>query len=146
MPAPASGESPAPPPNAPKGPAAKPSGKQLPETRNVATSRISAPANVESDLILGQIKRKPYLFISVDHVPVLSSTIPHLKKRLKAFDWREIRADKIGYYVVFDDSKRGEDETVKCFKECNNAPLFTYKMKMECQQYGNPDYERSPSP
>ncbi|KAG9808273.1 histone H3-K4 methyltransferase Set1, partial [Aureobasidium melanogenum] len=68
------------------------------------------------------------------------------KKRFKAFDWREIRVDKTGYYVIFDDSKRGEDETVRCFKECNNGPMFTYNMAMECQQYGNPDYVRSPSP
>ncbi|GAM89196.1 hypothetical protein ANO11243_072330 [Dothideomycetidae sp. 11243] len=140
-------DSPAPPPNAPKGPAAR-SGAKPPEgPRNTLVPQKSGPQSlIEEEPILTKIKRKPYIFISDSSVPVLGTTIPHLKKRLKAFDWKEVRVDKGGYYVVFDDSKRGEDETVRCFNECNNTPLFTYTMNMECQQYGNPDYERSPSP
>ncbi|KAL1304848.1 hypothetical protein AAFC00_003773 [Neodothiora populina] len=139
------GDSPAPPPNAPKGPAAR-AGAKPPDGPKVAAPRPSVPSGVESELVLSNIKRKPYLFISEKNVPVLSTTIPHLKKRLKAFDWREVRADKTGYYIIFEDSKRGEDEAVRCFKEMNGGAMFTYKMTMECQQYGNPDYERSPSP
>ncbi|GAB7353299.1 hypothetical protein MBLNU459_g3799t1 [Dothideomycetes sp. NU459] len=137
---------PAPPPNAPKGP----SGKSVkpPEGPRAAAAppRNAASQLIEQETVLSKIKRKPYLFLSNDVVPVLGTTIPHLKKRLKAFDWRDVRADKTGYYILFEDSKRGEDETVRCFKECNGALLFTYHMNMECQQYGNPDYERSPSP
>ena len=95
---------------------------------------------------MSKIKRKPYIHIPHKSVPVLGSTIPHLKKRLKAFDWREVRLDKTGYYVLFEDSKRGEDETERTFNECNQALLFTYHMDMECHKYGNPNYERSPSP
>jgi histone-lysine N-methyltransferase SETD1 len=101
---------------------------------------------IEDVPILSKIKRKPYIHIPNHSVPVLPTTIPHLKKRLKAYDWREVRVDSTGYYVIFEDSKRGEDETERCFTECNKAALFTYKMGMECQKYGNPDYERSPSP
>jgi len=137
-------------PKAPKGPAIKRERER--ETAGVSEQpatpkeRDTGRSVVESEPILARIKRKPYIFISRDSVPVLGSTVPHLKKRFKAFDWREIRVDKAGYYVIFDDSKRGEDETVRCFKECNNGPMFTYNMAMECQQYGNPDYVRSPSP
>ena len=95
---------------------------------------------------MSKIKRKPYIHVPHSSVPVLGTTIPHLKKRLKAYDWREVRLDRTGYYVVFDDSKSGEDETERCFAECNKAALFTYNMAMECQKYGNPNYERSPSP
>lgn len=141
------GDSPAPPPNAPKGPSGRavakpPEGPRAP----VAPPRSAASLLVEEEPILSKIKRKPYIFIANHYVPVLGTTIPHLKKRLKAFDWREVRLDATGYYVVFEDSKRGEDETVRCFNECNMTPLFTYTMNMECQQYGNPEYERSPSP
>ncbi|KAK3702355.1 histone methyltransferase set1 [Vermiconidia calcicola] len=152
-----SSDSPAPPINAPKGPSGRaapapspapavsiPSGPKAiappPNPRSAAASLI------EDQPILSKIKRKPYIHISQSCVPVLGTTIPHLKKRLKAYDWREIRLDRTGYYVVFEDSKRGEDETERCFSECNKQALFTYSMEMECQKYGNPNYERSPSP
>ncbi|KAI4716776.1 histone H3-K4 methyltransferase Set1 [Aureobasidium sp. EXF-10727] len=137
-------------PKAPKGPASKRDREReragVSEQPSTPKERDTGRSVIESEPILAKIKRKPYIFISRDSVPVLGSTVPHLKKRFKAFDWREIRVDKAGYYVIFDDSKRGEDETVRCFKECNNGPMFTYNMAMECQQYGNPDYVRSPSP
>ncbi|KEQ70793.1 hypothetical protein M436DRAFT_52965 [Aureobasidium namibiae CBS 147.97] len=137
-------------PKAPKGPAPKRERERelagASEQPATTKERDTGRSVVESEPILAKIKRKPYIFISRDSVPVLGSTVPHLKKRFKTFDWREIRVDKTGYFVIFDDSKRGEDETVRCFKECNNGPMFTYNMAMECQQYGNPDYVRSPSP
>ena len=133
-----------PPPNAPKGPAPKPP-PQGP--RNIfQTIRPPQHVLVENEPILPKIKRRPYVFIAQGYVPVLGTTIKHLQNRMKAYDWREVRCDATGYYIIFDDSKRGEDETVRCFKECNMQPLFTYFMNMECQQYGNPDYARSPTP
>lgn len=145
-------ESPAPPPNAPKGPSGRPAAAAAvkppegPRAAALPHPKSGAASLIEDDPILSKIKRKPYIHVPHRNVPVLGTTIPHLKKRLKAYDWREIRLDKTGYYVVFDDSKRGEDETERCFAECNMAALFTYKMEMECQKYGNPNYERSPSP
>lgn len=142
-------ESPAPPINAPKGPSAKAAPK-IPDGPKAivapSNSKSGAALLIEDEPVLSKIKRKPYIHIPHSSVPVLGTTIPHLKKRLKAYDWREVRLDRTGYYVVFDDSKRGEDETERCFAECNKAALFTYNMEMECQKYGNPNYERSPSP
>jgi histone-lysine N-methyltransferase SETD1 len=96
--------------------------------------------------VLDKIKRKPYVFIAHCYVPVLGTTIKHLQNRMRMFDWEEIRCDKSGYYIVFADSKRGEVEAVRCFKDAHMQPLFTYVMNMECQQYGNPNYVRSPTP
>lgn len=135
--------------NAPKGPSGKPSAKIPEGPKSIApppNPRSAAAALIEEEPILSKIKRKPYIHIPHASVPVLGTTIPHLKKRLKAYDWREVRLDRTGYYIVFEDSKRGEDETDRCFAECNKAALFTYNMEMECQKYGNPNYERSPSP
>ena len=101
---------------------------------------------IEEKPILEQIKRDPYIFIAHCYVPVLSTTIPHMKKRLKMFAWKDIRCDTTGYYAIFDNSRRGEEEAVKCYEQAHMDPLFTYVMNMECQQYGNPNYERSPSP
>ena len=144
-------DAPAPPPNAPKGPSGRPAAPAIkpPEGPRAAAApnpKSGASSLIEDDLILSKIKRKPYIHIPHASVPVLGTTIPHLKKRLKAYDWREVRLDRTGYYILFEDSKRGEDETERCFNECNQAALFTYKMGMECQKYGNPNYERSPSP
>lgn len=141
-------DSPAPPPNAPKGPSGRSAAKppEGPRSAVPLNPRAAATSLIEEEPVLGKIKRKPYIHIPHASVPVLGTTIPHLKKRLKSYDWREVRVDKTGYYVIFDNSKRGEDETERCFVECNGALLFTYNMGMECQKYGNPNYERSPSP
>lgn len=141
-------DSPAPPPNAPKGPSGKTSVKppEGPRSAIPVNPRAAAASLIEEETVLSKIKRKPYIHIPHSSVPVLGTTIPHLKKRLKSYDWREVRVDRTGYYVIFDNSKRGEDETERCFVECNGALLFTYNMGMECQKYGNPNYERSPSP
>lgn len=144
---------PGPPPMAPKGPSGKSSSRPVvpppppppPEGPRVA-AKPTPPSLVEETPILDQIKRDPYIFIAHCYVPVLSTTIPHLKRRLKVFDWKDVRCDKTGYYIVFEDSRRGEEEAVKCYKLCHMTPLFTYVMNLECQQYGNPNYERSPSP
>jgi histone-lysine N-methyltransferase SETD1 len=141
-------DSPAPPPNAPKGPSGRTTIKppEGPRSAVPVNPRAAPGLIIEEETVLSKIKRKPYIHIPNSSVPVLPTTIPHLKKRLKSYDWREVRVDKTGYYVIFDNSKRGEDETERCFVECNDALLFTYKMGMECQKYGNPNYERSPSP
>lgn len=138
-----------PPPTAPKGPSGKPSIRPPPpppEGPRAPVPKPSVPTLVEERPVLETIRRDPYIFIATCYVPVLSTTIPHLKKRLKIFDWKDVRCDITGYYIVFEDSRRGEEEAAKCFKMCHMNPLFTYVMNMECQQYGNPNYERSPSP
>lgn len=140
---------PEPPPTAPKGPSGKSSMRQPPPPLPEGPRAVIKPlvkSLVEEEPILEQIKRDPYIFIAHCYVPVLSTTIPHLKKRLKAFSWKDVRCDKMGYYVTFDDSRRGEEEAARCFNMCHMTQLFTYIMNMECQQYGNPNYERSPSP
>ncbi|PKX95752.1 histone methyltransferase SET1 [Aspergillus novofumigatus IBT 16806] len=137
-----------PPPTAPKGPSrssARPVAA-VPEGPRASFLKPAMPSLIEETPILGQIKRDPYIFIAHCYVPVLSTTIPHLKKRLKLFDWKDIRCDKTGYYIIFENSRRGEEETERCFKVCHMKPLFTYIMNMESQPYGNPNYERSPSP
>lgn len=144
-------ESSGPPPSAPKGPSGKssmrprPPSPPPPEGPRVLAKHLP-PTLVEEKPILDQIRRDPYVFIAYCYVPVLSTTIPHLKKRLKQFSFKDVRCDKTGYYITFENSRRGEEEAARCYKSCHMLQLFTYIMNMECQQYGNPKYERSPSP
>ncbi|OJJ47421.1 hypothetical protein ASPZODRAFT_93802 [Penicilliopsis zonata CBS 506.65] len=137
-----------PPLTAPKGPSGRISIRTAfpPPEGPRAALKPAVPSLIEETPILGQIKRDPYIFIAHCYVPVLSTTVPHLKKRLKLFKWKSIRCDKTGYYVLFENSRRGEEETERCYKICHMKPLFTYIMNMESQPYGNPNYERSPSP
>ena len=157
---------PGPPPSAPKGPSGRihlppppPPSTYLPPRSptthitpsvSLETTRIIADPSsfntVEEIPILDQIKRQPYIFIAHCYVPVMPKTLPHLKRRLKNEIWSDVRCDKTGYYIVFEDSKLGEEYAAKCFKTYHMRELFTYIMNMECQIYGNPNYERSPSP
>ncbi|KAF2842648.1 histone H3-K4 methyltransferase Set1 [Patellaria atrata CBS 101060] len=134
---------PGPPPDAPKGP----SGRKPPEGPRIQIPpRPQAHSLVEQESVLLSIKREPYIFIAHCYVPVLGTTIEHLKKRMRMYDWEHVRVDQTGYFIIFKNHKHGEEECVKCYAECHMQPLFTYVMNMECQRYGNPHYERSPSP
>ena len=132
--------------NVPKGPSGRGARPPTLIPREPLTRKAALSYLIEKEPIKPTLKRKPYLFIAHAYVPVLSTTVDHLKKRLKAFRWTAVRCDPTGYYVLFEESKRGEDETVRCYRECHMEALFTYVMNMECNQYGDPDYERSPSP
>jgi histone-lysine N-methyltransferase SETD1 len=132
--------------NVPKGPSGKGNGMRPPLHMPVPVPRGRSQHLVEVEPIKPQMKRTPYIWISQIYVPVLGPTVDHLKKRLKSYHWQSVRCDRTGYFVTFENSKRGEDEAVRCYKECNCQPLFTYFMNMECNPYGDPDYERSPSP
>ena len=148
--------SPGPPPTAPKGPSRKAPvkpvpistrpGSAFPEAAQSVTPKPAVQNLVEETPILDKIDRDPYIFIAHCYVPVLSTTVPHLKKRLKLFDWKDVRCDNTGYYVLFENSGAGEKEAARCFEMCHMTPLFTYVMNMECQKYGNPNYVRPPSP
>ena len=140
-----------PPPSAPKGPSGRSSMRTIPAVPEAPKGpkgvlRSVMPSLVEETPILSQIKRDPYIFIAHCYVPVLNSTIPHLKKRLKLFNWKSIRCDKTGYYVIFENSRHGDAETERCYKMCHMQPLFTYIMNMESHPYGNTNHERSPVP
>lgn len=131
--------------NVPKGPSGR-GARPPPMPREPLSRKAALSYLIEKEPIKPMLKRKPYLFIAHAYVPVLSTTVDHLKKRLKNFRWAAVRCDQTGYYVLFEESKRGEDEAVRCFRECHMQALFTYVMNMECNQYGDPEYERSPSP
>lgn len=138
-----------PPPTAPKGPSGRSSirpGLVIPEGPRAAVRPPVVQSLVEETAVLSQLKREPYIFIAHCYVPVLSTTVPHLRKRLRLFAYKHIRCDKTGYYIIFENSRRGEEETERCHRLCHMQPLFTYIMNMESQPYGNPTYERSPSP
>ena len=138
-----------PPPLTPTTPSTRSAGMQQPPSQSEISRKVAEadhPGSIEEKPILDQIKRDPYIFIAHCYVPVMPKTVPHLKKRLKNENWEQVRCDKTGYYVIFENSKRGEEAAVKCYKAYRLRELFTYIMNMECHEFGNPNYERSPTP
>lgn len=145
-----------PPPTAPKGPAGKPSLRPQstfhpPHVPPVTTPTIAAPKQektaappkstgpsvVESEPIAETLK-VPYIFVAHCYVPVMPTTIPHLKKRMRMYDWREVRCDETGYFVTFEQSRNGQMEAKKVFHGCHMQPLFTYVMNLELHLNGHP--------
>ena len=139
---------PTPPPNAPRGPARRPPlPSRAPETpRSLPPPRGPSQSRVETEPVLSKIRKCPYIFLSHSSVPVMSTTPPHLERRMKMFHWIEIRCDETGYFIVFEDSLRGKNEARRCHEAMNGQAMFTYTMEMECHVDGNPNFVRSPSP
>ena len=155
-----------PPPTAPKGPAAKahlrpaavPSSpiaqgsltlhnKAPDRKRRDEEDKAKGPLVVEEELA-ETLQNQPYVFIGNEHVPVLSTTIPHLKKRLRMYDWRDIRCDKTGYFILFESSRNGQAEAKKTYHGAHMHPLFTYVMHMTINLNGNipPAVASAPAP
>lgn len=126
------------PPTAPRGPAARGpwgaprfAGSPLSSVVGVAPpSKPRSQMMFDEKPLAPSLEGIPYIFISAESVPVMVSTIPHMKKRLRAHQLTDIRMDKSGYYIIFDKSQYGAEEATRCYKEANLMPLFTYTMKM----------------
>lgn len=139
-----------PPPTAPKGPSGKPSLRPQPTFHTPFTPPVApttrperpsvqkptGPSQVETEPIADTLK-VPYVFIAHTHVPVMPTTIPHLKKRMRMYDWREVRCDQTGYFVTFEQSRNGQMEARKVYHGCHMQPLFTYIMNLELNLNGN---------
>ncbi|OHE95909.1 SET domain-containing protein [Colletotrichum orchidophilum] len=145
---------PGPPPMAPKGPSS--------HRQAVAGVPAWVPSQpkmhiaLEEKVIAKQLAGEPYIFVAHEHVPVMVTTIPHMKKRLKAFALEDIRIDRTGYYILFPNSFHGRNEASKCYRAANHTDLFTYNMVMQLslppttsqdtESAAPPPRRRTPSP
>ncbi|KAK3308563.1 SET1-like protein [Chaetomium strumarium] len=123
---------PGPPPTAPKGPAAH-------RALNIQGAWLPKPrpdSVIEADPIAIHLKHDPYIFVAHEHVPVMSTTIAHMKRRLKTYMFEDIRADRSGYYIVFQDSGYGRAEAERCYRCADRTAFFTYTMVMDLHLYG----------
>ena len=135
-----------PPPTAPKGPSGKPPLRPQSTFQSsfgvpVKPERPAKPATSTATIIettpIADTLKVPYLFIAHCYVPVMITTIPHLKKRLRMYDWRDVRCDETGYFITFEQSRNGQMEAKKVFHGCHMQPLFTYMMNLELHLSGN---------
>ena len=89
----------------------------------------SAPTFIES-LVSDDTKAGPHIFISSHDVPILHTTVPHLFRRLRKYDVKDITMDSTGYYIMFERSQSGVEQASRCYRECNLQRLFSYTMAM----------------
>ncbi|KAJ8124802.1 hypothetical protein O1611_g8838 [Lasiodiplodia mahajangana] len=80
--------------------------------------------------IASTLKGEPYIFVPDTSVPVMVTTIPHMKKRLKSFLIDDVLTDRAGYYIIFPNTARGREEACRCFQAANGSAFFTYSMAM----------------
>ena len=121
-----------PPPTAPRGPAADRQ-RSTPVAEPAWSPLPSKPkpySLIEPQIVSSTLKADPYIFVSDASVPVLAATISHMKKRLKSFQFDDIRADRTGYYIVFANTRDGRDEAYRCFRSADGSAFFTYTMVM----------------
>ncbi|KAK7757248.1 histone methyltransferase set1 [Diatrype stigma] len=135
-----------PPPTAPRGPAAE---RQRPapatEPAWALPTKPKAYSLIEPQIVSTTLKGEPYIFVSDASVPVMATTISHMKKRLKSFQFDDIRADRTGYYIVFANTREGCDEARRCFKSADGSAFFTYTMLMRLH-LGSPAGDSAPGP
>lgn len=134
-----------PPPSAPRGPAAHrplPSGPPPSRPRNTSTAHEPS--------IAVQINNVPHTFISSKYVPFMMSIIPHMKKRLRGFQFDDIIADRSGYYIIFPPTSLGRSEAERCMRSCDKTEFFNYTMNMRlslgsapqsCRRRSNPSLD-----
>ncbi|KAI8633105.1 hypothetical protein F5Y19DRAFT_416547 [Xylariaceae sp. FL1651] len=120
-----------PPPTAPKGPAADRQRPPLADTTNWALSTKPKPYFASAPLVTSTLRGEPYIFVPDSSVPVMGTTIPHMKKRLKSYLIDDVLIDRTGYYIIFPNTARGRDEACRCFQTADGSAFFTYNMAMK---------------
>jgi [histone H3]-lysine4 N-trimethyltransferase SETD1 len=131
---------PGPPPTAPKGPASYAPRIMPSRQPSMADAHFitKSPAQrlIEDRPILETLGTRPFIFVSCHDVPVIGQTIAHMKKRIRMFRFDDVRADRTGYFILFEDSIRGRCEADKCHRAVNKTAFFTYVMEMHLHKGG----------
>ncbi|KAL2269698.1 hypothetical protein VTJ83DRAFT_1882 [Remersonia thermophila] len=123
-----------PPPTAPKAPAAQRGG--LVNVKGVWMPKPRSDSVIESEPVSNHLKHDPFIFVAHEHVPVMHTTVAHMKRRLKTFQFDDIRADRSGYYIIFPDSSYGRNEAERCYRAADRTAFFTYTMVMALHLHG----------
>lgn len=119
--------------SAPRGPAAdrqRPTPTAEPNWAAPTVPRAFPAVIVDPQPVVPTLHGEPYIFIPDSSVPVMAPTISHMKKRLKSFQFEDIRADRLGYYIIFSNDTFGRDEAYRCIRSADGSAFFTYTMAM----------------
>ena len=141
-----------PPPTAPKGPAAyanrapyrpftappppNPANPTPTGPAVLAPSKPRALTLIADESVAEQLESDPYIFVPRESVPVLPSTIVHMKKRIRHFNSTDVLADHSGYFIIFENNRDGRAWMDACYDKINGTAFFTYQMVMKLRPYG----------
>lgn len=84
---------------------------------------------------LDRIKQEPYIHIPASAIPPEEKFIPHLKGKLKKYEWTRIYVDRCGFYIVFKDGREAD----RCYRQSKEDTFFTFIMVMHFFPLGNPN-------
>ena len=124
-----------PPPTAPKGPAASRPIFRPPIAPAAVPTQPKSLRALAIEPIAMQL-RQPYLFVPNESVPVMTSTPPHMAKRVRHFNVEEVKMDRLGYYITFPDTDWGRSDCQRCYKNLDGTLMFSYTMRMQPFLYG----------
>jgi len=130
-----------PPPTAPKGPAASRAIFRPPVAPAVVPTQPKSLRVLAIEPIAMQL-HQPYLFVPHESVPVMTSTPPHMAKRVRHFNIEDVKMDKLGYYITFPDTDWGRNDAQRCYKALDRTLMFSYTMVMQPFYYGTKGVRR----
>ena len=85
---------------------------------------------------LDRIQQEPYILIPASAIPPEEKFIPHLKGKLKKYDWTRIYVDRYGFYIIFKDGKEAD----RCYRQSKEDTFFAFIMVMHFFPLGNPNH------
>ena len=88
---------------------------------------------IEPEEILPQLKHHAFAFISASHISLRAYEIPHIKDMLEQekFFPLAVRADRTGYFIVFESSYVGDKLAKECVKTFKDWSFRKVKMHMQ---------------
>jgi hypothetical protein len=97
-----------------------------------ARSNGEGPSDViENTLIKPQLNNKPYIFLSANQDGVQADRIKHVMGKFRNFAPTAVRADRTGYYIIFEDSEQGNKDALGGFEAFNGSFFFHVEIDLE---------------
>ena len=86
------------------------------------TTSDETPSNIELDPIRPKLMSYPFCFISAWNLDVIDENLKLLRKMVEKVDFfpEAVRADKTGYFLIFETSESGERAAEKCCRYFKN--------------------------
>ncbi|KAG4439899.1 hypothetical protein IFR05_004623 [Cadophora sp. M221] len=117
-----------------------------------------AHERVEKDSVQDDLINVGYLFLPCeDEQKIRGDTLPSLKNEYRAFAVTDVRADKTGYFMVFEKTAKGDRDLKKCFElidiEIDDKSFFDKNVmdvkiskRYDAEEEPEPDSEPEPEP
>ena len=88
---------------------------------------------MESEPIRGQLVDNPFIFIPFSSNPFRYGNLHHMKTMIENahFSPKHIRADRTGYFIIFESCVQGDNHAALCFEHFQGKEFRGRSMKME---------------